>query len=208
MAKKKEKRGSSRPLPKPNRQIPISMIRPLSMIGNAEALEHARDYPLYGCWVTAGWEELGIAPVIVARKQDDDHVLFGDYMVDFYCLGVKDVFTRTDIPLERFERDLAKLCQDAPEPISASLAHEMIYGALEYSAKLGFQPHPDFYNQKADRILDPPDAYPRNNGVEFGKDGKPLFIAGPYDDERKIKSVLNSLTRTCGEGNFHFLVGL
>ncbi len=56
-------------------------------------------------------------------------------------------------------------------------------------------------------MLDPPDAHPRVDHVLFGKDGKPFYVSGPYDDERKISFVINTLTRTCGEGNFDYLVG-
>lgn len=37
-----------------------------------------------------------------------------------------------------------------------------------------------------------------------GPEGKPLFVAGPYDDPRRI---IDHLMRTVGEGNFHYLVG-
>ncbi|MEN4099815.1 MAG: hypothetical protein ROW52_07825, partial [Anaerolineaceae bacterium] len=74
--------------------------------------------------------------------------------------------------------------------------------------KLGFEPHPDFYRQKADLMLDPPDTYPRENNVSYGKDGKPLYISGPYDSEMKSRSVINTLMRTCGTGNFDYIVGV
>lgn len=37
----------------------------------------------------------------------------------------------------------------------------------------------------------------------FGKDGKPSYISGPYDNEDRI---LRTLNKTCGEGNFTFIV--
>ena len=38
--------------------------------------------------------------------------------------------------------------------------------------------------------------------VEFGQDGKPMFVAGPYDD---VEYVMNKLTSEAGEGNFSFI---
>ncbi len=154
-----------------------------------------------------GWNDEGLTPVVVARQLDSETVIFGVYMVDLYCLGVKDAFTRTSTSIKAFERELPKLCAGKPERCTVELAHEVIYGAMEYAEKLGFQPHPDFKRQMADQVLDPPDAHPRVDHVAFGKDGKPLFISGPYDDEGKITHVLNTLTRTCGEGNYNFLAG-
>jgi hypothetical protein len=208
MSKKSKKDKRSRPLPKPSRQIPNSSIRPVIAFGQSPYLQNARVYPLHGCWIMDGWQDTGITPVIVARMQDNDRIMFGVYMVDYYCLGIKNAYTRVDYSRNRFERELPKLCANAPVSCSVELAHELIYGALEYAEKLGFEPHPDFYKQKADQILDPVDAHPRTNGVTFGKDGKPLYVSGPYDSEMKSKSVINTLTRTCGPGNFDYLVTL
>jgi hypothetical protein len=126
-------------------------------------------------------------------------------VVDLYCLGIKDAYTRTGYSLNRFERELPRMCQGEPEKISVELAHEIAYGALEYAEKLGFEPHPDFHRLQADLVLDPPDAHPRKNQVAFGKNGKPFYIAGPYDDKYKVMAVLNTLRRTVGEGNFDVL---
>ena len=208
MSKKTAKDKKSRPLPKPNRQIPISMVRQTGLIEPSQSLLHARDYPIYGCWIMAGWQDIGITPVVVARQPEPDKIMFGVYMVDIYCLGIKNVFTRTDYSLSRFERELPKLCSHAPEKCSVELAHEVVYGGLEYAAKLGFEPHPDYSRQKADLMLDPPDSHPCENNVSFGKDGKPLYISGPYDSEMKSRSVINTLMRTCGPGDFDYIVGL
>jgi hypothetical protein len=155
----------------------------------------------------AGWREAGMAPVVVARQLDTDRIMFGVYMVDLYCLGVKDVFTRTDYTVNRFERDLPKFCSGSPEKCSVELAHEIIYGGLDYAEKIGFSPHPDFKRQMADLLLDPPDAHPRQDNVVFGKDNKPFYVSGPYDDERTIAHIVNTLKRTCGDGNFNVMLG-
>ena len=84
MSKKKSKDKKSRPLPKPNRQIPNSMIHPLAAIGLSSYLQHAREYPLHGCWIMSGWEEAGITPVVVARVQESDRIMCAVYMVDLY----------------------------------------------------------------------------------------------------------------------------
>ncbi len=204
----RKKKNDKKPrLPKVNQQIPISRIRPVKMIGPRHYLQHAREYPILGCWVMEGWQESGITPVIVAREQAPDKILFGVCLVDIYCLGIKDAYANADISLSKFERELPGMCNGEPEKCSVELAHEIIYGAMEYAARYGFQPHLDFTAQLVDQVLDPSETHPRKHGVEFGKDGKPFFVSGPYDDERKINSVINTLMRTAGEGNFHYLAG-
>jgi len=208
MSKKGKKDKRSRPQAKPNRQIPNSLIRPMKAIGINPYLQNAREYPLHGCWIMEAWQDAGLTPVVLARTQDNGRIMFGVYMVDYYCLGIKDAYTRADYSRGRFERELPGFCANAPVSCSVELAHELIYGALEYAEKLGFEPHPDFYKQKADFMLDPPDSHPREHNISFGKDGKPFYISGPYDSEMKSSSVINTLMRTCGPGNFDYLVGL
>ena len=206
MSKKKTKEKKSRPLPKPNRQISNSMIRPFAAIGVNPILQRAREFPIHSCWIMNDWQASGLTNIIVARTQEDGRILFGSYLVDLLCLGLKDCFTRSDYAPNRFQRDLPDLLRGDGEPISVELAHEIIHGAIEYARGLGLEPHPDFQRLAADQVLDPPDAHPRSGQVEFGKNGKPLFIPGPYDNEVKISAVLGTLKRTVGEGNFDFLM--
>lgn len=172
-----------------------------------EPLQNARQYPIFGCWVMQEWQESGITPVVIARQQAEDQVLFASYLVDLYCLGVKDVTVDVNFTRKRFERSLPDLCMREPEAVSVELAHEIVYGALEFAHKYGFEPHTDFTRLHADQALDEPDTHPRTHHVQFGKDGKPLYVAGPYDNERKVKNLLSTLERTAGEGNFKFLIG-
>jgi len=204
---KKHKKDKKPRRPKRNTQIPISQVRKVTLEAPLEALKNARQYSILGCWAMQEWQGSGITPVVIARQQENDQVLFASYLVDLYCLGVKDVTVNANITQKRFERFLPELCMLEPEAISVELAHEIVYGALEYARKYGFEPHPDFTRLHADQVLDPPEAHPRTHKVEFGKDGKPLYAAGPYDDERKIKRILQTLERTAGEGNFNYLIG-
>ena len=102
MSKKSKKDKRSRPLPEPNWQIPNSSIRPVIAFGQSPYLQNARVYPLHGCWIMDGWQDTGITPVIVARMQDNDRIMFGVYMVDYYCLGIKNAYTRVDYSRNRF----------------------------------------------------------------------------------------------------------
>jgi hypothetical protein len=201
---KKDKKPRSAPV---NSQLPLSQIRKVTLTGPRYYLKHAREYPILGCWVYADWKNSGIAPVVVAREQAPDKVIACVCMVDLYCLGIKDCYANADISLAKFERELPQMCINQPEKCSVEFAHELIYGAMEYAKTYGFDPHPDFIDQMVNIVLDPPDAHPRAGNIAFGKDGMPFYVSGPYDDERKINQVLNRLTRTAGEGNFHYMIG-
>jgi hypothetical protein len=204
---KKHKKGPRLRQPRTDSQVPISRVRPIKILGPRYYLQHAREYPILGCWIMSGWKKKGITPVIVARQPEPDRVIFAVCLVDLYCLGVKDAYTVTDCSQTKFMRELPHMCAGAPEKCTVELAHEIVYGGLEYAQRYGFPPHRDFTVKKCDQVLDPPETHPRTNHVKFGHKGKPLFVSGPNDDERRIKSVINTLMKTAGEGNFDYIVG-
>jgi hypothetical protein len=65
---------------------------------------------------------------------------------------------------------------------------------------LGFVPHPDFAQAQPHLGLRPEKLIP----IEFGKDGKPYYINGPYDNADRIAATLN---QSVGKGNYHYLIG-
>ena len=180
MTKKKKKEAKKPRKPKLNLMAGMPRPKPVSFSGSTEILQQARNFPILGCWVMEGWQEGGLTPVVVARKQPEERVVFGSFLVDLFCLGVKDALWKSDVSRKQFERDLPHLCSEMPEPCDASLAHELIYGSIDYARRYGFEPHLDY--AKASLVLGPPEAHPGKNKVKFGKDGQPFFVAGPYDN--------------------------
>jgi hypothetical protein len=204
MAPKKKKKDKQKPLkPKINLDAMMPKPKPIVMKGPRYSIQHAREYPFYGCWIMKGWQEAGITPVVIARQREPDQVIFGNFLVDIYCLGVKNAFAEGDFPLKRFQQNLDQMLQGEPEPCDVGFAHEIIYGAIDFARQYGFEPHPDF--KLASQVLDPPEAHPPKHKLEFGKDGKPFFVAGPYDNARAI---IAKLQRTAGEGNFNYVLAL
>lgn len=40
---------------------------------------------------------------------------------------------------------------------------------------------------------------------QFGRDGKPFYVAGPHDNPDRV---IRTLEQSVGEDNFHFLAGV
>jgi hypothetical protein len=200
MAKKKKDKGKRPP------QIPLEANqprpKPVAWSSGKNVLEEARNYPLLECWIDRDWREGGLAQVVVARQQADERVLYGVYLVDYYCLGVKNCLWRADVSLNTFHKRLPQMV-GTPERCEPSLAHQLIYGAINYAQRWGFQPDADF--KAAGQILEPRGSLPENHDIEYGQDGKPLFIAGPYDNSRWV---IDKLIETAGEGNFDYAMPL
>jgi hypothetical protein len=167
-------------------------------------VRQARNYPFEGCWIQKGWRESGLAVIVIARRQPNSNIVFGNYLVDHYCLGLKNTYCNADVSPGEFRNStLPRIFDNAGQPleISPALAHEIIYGAIEYADRYGFKPHRDFRDSRY--VLDLPEEHPRSGKVEFGKDGKPLYVSGPYDNADRI---MQQLARTAGEGNFNYLM--
>ena len=89
-------------------------------------------------------------------------------------------------------------------PIDYDMAHNLVFGAAAYAATLGFKPHKEWADSQF--ILLPANSPEvEKMAIEFGKDGKPLYISGPYDNAGKITAQLNAAV---GEGNYVFIAGM
>ena len=207
--KKRKKKSSNRPRPpKVNRNAPQRRPRPFQMKGQRYYIQHAREYPFFGCWVAKDWQGYGITQVVIARQQPNDRITCGVFLVDYYCLGAKDAVVKADFSRKSFRKYLEMVFsvhdgEDKYETCTPEFAHELIYGAVEYAERYGFRPHADF--KLASQVLDPPEVQPRTHNLEFGKDGTPLYVSGPYDN---VERIIATLSRTAGEGNFHYLAHL
>ncbi|MFB0554216.1 MAG: hypothetical protein ACETWQ_12990 [Phycisphaerae bacterium] len=162
----------------------------------------ARGLPLYECLINPSWRDQGLANILITRRQPDGNILFGVYLVDVFCLGLKNTFCNTDFPVWKYEADVRDKLYREEEPIECpvSLAYHIIYGAIEFAGRFGFKPNRDF--KLSQYILEPLESLEPCEGVEFGKDGKPFYIAGPADN---VRHVMRQLESAAGHENSGFL---
>lgn len=166
-------------------------------------LRNARKFPICECFINSDWEEQKLADIVVTRSETEHLVMFGVYLVDLGCLGVKNAFWRgrvTHSDYAQFKEDFRE-GHESISPCSSSLAHQIIYGALDYAKAIGFKPHRDFAD--AQLILEPRESVSFDAQVEFGLDGAPFYASGPHDN---VARIMNHLERTLGRGNFKFMV--
>jgi hypothetical protein len=84
-------------------------------------------------------------------------------------------------------------------------ARKLVEGAVEYALDLGLPPHADY--RVAKLIFGSISAEACTEEYVYGKDGKPLFVSGPYDDAAKCRFVLRALQDRCGPDGYHYLMG-
>lgn len=144
----------------------------------------------------------GFCQLILAR-QESNRIISAVYLVDYWCLGVKDVIPAQKTGKSGYER-FKRLCTERfEEPfidISLEQAQSIVYGAVDYARSLGLEPVRDF-DKKAQMHLGPrPEQL---IPIEFGKDGKPFYFSGPYDNAEQIISILEA---NVGIENFDYIV--
>jgi len=171
-------------------------------------LRHARNYPLYECLISDNWnkkETGGLVEVLVARQQPDGDICFGLYLIDTYCLGVKNTFANAGFSRSRYINEVRNRIFRAGKPVECSieLAHQMIYQSIEYAEQFGFEPQKDF--TLSQYLLAQRGELEEPYKLTFGKDGKPLFISGPYDN---VARIMRQLDKTAGPGNYDFVTRL
>jgi hypothetical protein len=176
---------------------------------------------LLECWINAGWSAGltitghpewsdpsardgtgGLVSVLVARRRRHRRAATACvYLLDVYCLGVKNTIgpdNMDDQALHRFAGHVFSGYDAPPIPAPIELARDLVLGSAQYAHALGFAPHPDFEHARAHLG---PSTEP--SAITFGRDGKPNYIQGPYDDPRHA---LRTLRRAVGRNGFHYTV--
>ncbi len=206
MPRDEQKRQKSL-MKKRSKQKAIAHNKPTAPSVSAPAIiRQARAFPLIECWISDNWDkqnDVGLIQVLIARQQPDGNVCFASYLIDKFLLGVKNTLGNADFSLNRYKTEVAdKVFRElTPEKCSPELAHQMVYAALEYAEQFGFAPEKDF--AVTQYMLTPRGELEEPYTLTFGKDGKPFFVAGPYDNAAHI---LRQLEKTAGPGNYHYLV--
>ncbi len=172
--------------------------------GVRERLESAARCPVLHCIISESFWEAGIGQLLLSRSLPDGSVAAAVFLVDRYCLGIKDAFARI---VSRFEyesdfyRNIYKM---GVRSISPAIARKLVDQAVEYAHGLGFPPHPDY--RKARPIFGDIDAGTSSEEFEFGYNGKPFFVAGPNDNRQRCRAILSTLENNCGPGGYDFLL--
>lgn len=154
-------------------------------------------------YIEKNWERLGLAQLLVARIQDDGDTDFAMFLVDLFCLGVKDAYFEAGVAesaLREFVEE--RLPGDCRERIHPACAKKMIERAVDYAQSLGFAPHRDF--RKGRKVLSGLDSALCPRDFACGREGRPCYIRGPDDSDERVNRVLAILEARCGADGFDY----
>ncbi|HEB77513.1 MAG TPA: hypothetical protein ENI90_03165 [Methylothermaceae bacterium] len=166
------------------------------------------EYPVFECLVGDSVEKVGLGSVLLARETPYAEVAVSAFVVDVYCLGVKEAFftvmRKTDY-LGKLKPMLTKThAESGVSPVEPCCARKLLQGAVAYAKTLGFEPAEDYW--RAERLFGDADPGRCDREYSYGYQDRPYYIQGPNDDLKTVRYVLERLSETVGEGNFDYLV--
>lgn len=189
------------------KQKRASVVKAVQTWGNKTSAISCAAYPLYECVVPTNLFELGIGEIFISKRLPDGDLGISAFIVDVFCLGVKNAFFRvmTEEQYNEIKQSITHSGRNL-EPIHQSCAKKLLHGAVEYAKSLGFNAHPDY--KKAAPLFGNIDADACPVHYDYGKDGKPLYIRGPHETLSEAEKIVNKLYAQCGEDGFVYLIKL
>ena len=152
----------------------------------AVRLARAADWPIVAALVPERWES-GIGQLVLVRRAPGGLLACGVYLVDLYCLGVKNAFWKL-VTKPQLDDLVSRIeSHGALQEVSPEHFAKLVLDSAAYARSLGFSPHPDF--RAAKMLLDGIDPTQCLTEFEFGKDGKPFYIRGPNETFARAKVI-------------------
>jgi hypothetical protein len=148
----------------------------------------------------------GFGYLVVSRFKADGRVESGFFLLDVFCLGVKDAGFHDFNSIADYQESLIdRLFPDGNQVrMTPAAARKLTEDATSYGRELGFSPGVDY--KKASRVFGGITTAGCDEEFTFGKDGKPLYVQGPSDSPARVERILRALDARCGEGGYHYIV--
>jgi hypothetical protein len=192
LARKRQKQQTSNSLPARRRE---------PMAWQMQWITHA---PIHECLVPASLFEQGLGNLVFSRALPDGHIAISVFLLDMFCLGVKNAFFTIATKAEYRARLTRIATSQELQPLDPSSFRKLVEGGVAYARELGFHPHADY--SMACQIFGNIDAAACKTNFEYGHEGRPLYISGPHESAARVQAILDQLERHLGPDNFHFLV--
>jgi hypothetical protein len=157
--------------------------------------------PIYRCLLQDRLFERGNGILLLARGTPDGGFVVGSFLLDTFCLGVKESFLHTDLD----EREVGAMIAAMEESVSLhavepGYARNLVHEAVAYARSVGIAPHKDYGAVEA--LFGNVIADAGNAVFLFGIDGKPVYIPAEEDTPAQIRRRVDALRKKVGEDGF------
>jgi len=149
----------------------------------------------------------GCGYLVISRFKADGHAEAGFFLLDLFCLGVKEAGFHQFSSFTDLQEDLLDLLfgEDEPVRMMPPVARKLVEDAVAYARDLGFSPATDY--KKACRVFGGISTGDCDEEFVFGKDGKPFYIQGPSESPASCEEILRVLEASCGKDGYHYILG-
>lgn len=149
----------------------------------------------------------GMGTLVFCRRTPEQHCVVAMFLLDTYCLGVKDVVQSvvTNQQYSDLKSQLERSHGARFRLMAPATGRRLLEDLLAWSRQLGFEPSSDYAD--AAKILGDIPLDTEETSFPFGREGKPFYISGPKDSPAKRKRILDQLEKKCGLGGFDYLIG-
>jgi hypothetical protein len=157
-------------------------------------------------WRSADLFDSGYGYLVVSRFKADGRVEAGSFLLDVFCLGVKDASFHNFSSMADYQEGLIdRLFPDGnPVRMTPEAARKLTEGAISYAKGLGFSPAADY--KKASRVFGGITTANCDEQYVFGKNGKPLYAQGLLESPACVERILRVLEARCGEGGYDYIL--
>jgi hypothetical protein len=156
----------------------------------------AAQAPIRGCYLTDEIFSIGIGTLVLARGGYQGHVTFASFLIDVFCLGIKDVmFAQAED--HQFEEYMDMSNASSPMiAVDPSYARKLLRELAAWAQSIGFAPHRDF--AAMERMFGDVSADASDAVFQFGQEGRPAYIPGPSESASQIRMRTALLDRYVG----------
>jgi hypothetical protein len=151
--------------------------------------------PIVRCTMPNSLFEVGMGMIVVARRLPSGLLGCGIFLLDVFCLGVKNVFYR-EMDTHELRQFMEHQYMDGFKDIEPARARKLVRDAAAYAASLEL-PAADG-TPEVEAIFGDVDVAACTETFSFGKDGKPFYVAGPFDPPARVRAVMQALEKSRG----------
>jgi hypothetical protein len=173
-----------------------------SMMGQIRAGAHL---PIQHCLMSDGLFEAGMGMVLLARGSTSAVMQVAVFMVDTFCLGVKDVHWRS-ADREETESLLDFMTSSDPaSPVEPGEARKLLHDVVAWAEGNGFAAHEDYGVVEklfGNVVVSDTDYRPR-----FGREGQVLYIPGPSESPSDVRRRIRIIETRFGKDAVRASVG-
>jgi hypothetical protein len=164
---------------------------------------YAKNAPLHSCVMANSVWHSGMGHLMISRDLKSGEIAVVVFLLDVYCLGVKDCFSTIQWP-QGYQEFIDKLNynEDGFHDVELAYAKSLLNSVIEYARQFKLEPHKDVY--KLLPFLG--NIETGNYEFEFGQEGKPLYIPGPNETQGDIRNIMKKLEKYAGQGNYNYIM--